>query len=94
MKHLFKKAFIKWDKQCLWTNVSAVQRGRIPPNTQYAYSSAVLFGERLVAVNQDVGLHFSSVLTHLIHAEPYPPTACKCFISFYSWIQKRKCKWY
>ncbi|VDK88582.1 unnamed protein product, partial [Onchocerca ochengi] len=52
-----------------------VQRGRIPPNTQYAYSSAVLFGERLVAVNQDVGLHFSSVLTHLIHAEPYPPTA-------------------
>ncbi|OZC12909.1 COUP transcription factor 1 family protein [Onchocerca flexuosa] len=54
----------------------AVQRGRIPPNTQFAYSSTVLFGERLLAVNQSAGLHFSSVLTHLIRAEPYPPTAC------------------
>ncbi|KAL3998326.1 Zinc finger C4 type (two domains) family protein [Acanthocheilonema viteae] len=54
----------------------AVQRGRIPPNAQHAYSSTVLFGERLLTVNQGVGSHFSSVVTHLIRAEPYPPTAC------------------
>uniref|UniRef100_A0A915PT74 Uncharacterized protein n=1 Tax=Setaria digitata TaxID=48799 RepID=A0A915PT74_9BILA len=54
----------------------SVQRGRIPPNVQHAYSSTVLFGERLLAVNQGVDSHFSSVVTHLIRAEPYPPTAC------------------
>uniref|UniRef100_A0A1I8EZT5 Uncharacterized protein n=1 Tax=Wuchereria bancrofti TaxID=6293 RepID=A0A1I8EZT5_WUCBA len=54
----------------------AVQRGRIPPNAQHAYSSTVLFGEQLLAVSQSVGSHFSSIVTHLIHAEPYPPTAC------------------
>ncbi|VDK87129.1 unnamed protein product [Litomosoides sigmodontis] len=61
----------------------AVQRGRIPPNAQhassYAYASTGLFGERLLAVNQTVRSHFSSVVTHLIRAEPYPPTTCKCF---------------
>ncbi|EFO28131.1 nuclear hormone receptor [Loa loa] len=51
----------------------AVQRGRIPPNAQNVYSSTVLFGERLLAVNQGVGSQFSSIVTHLIRAEPYPP---------------------
>lgn len=84
MRYLLKNDTRQMKQAIFKTNISAVQRGRIPPNAQHAYSSTVLFGERLLAVNQGVASHFSSIVTHLIRAEPYPPTACKCFCySFY-----------
>ncbi|VDM95437.1 unnamed protein product [Thelazia callipaeda] len=55
--------------------ISTVQRGRIPANMTNTFSSSVLFSERLMTVtNQPINSNFSTIVTHLIQAEPYPFT--------------------
>uniref|UniRef100_A0A915AJ74 Uncharacterized protein n=1 Tax=Parascaris univalens TaxID=6257 RepID=A0A915AJ74_PARUN len=58
----------------------AVQRGRIPPNSQHPYASTLLFGDNLLSMTQPSSTHFSNVVAHLVRAEPYPPTNCSSSI--------------
>lgn len=58
----------------------AVQRGRIPPNSQHPYASTLLFGDNLLSMTQPSSTHFSNVVAHLVRAEPYPPTNCSSTI--------------
>uniref|UniRef100_A0A914R7P3 Uncharacterized protein n=1 Tax=Parascaris equorum TaxID=6256 RepID=A0A914R7P3_PAREQ len=59
---------------------TAVQRGRIPPNSQHPYASTLLFGDNLLSMTQPSSTHFSNVVAHLVRAEPYPPTNCSSSI--------------
>ncbi|VDK45158.1 unnamed protein product [Anisakis simplex] len=65
----------------------AVQRGRIPPNSQHPYASAMIFGDNLLGMNASSASHFSNVISHLVRAEPYAPTNCILTLLRASWAE-------